>query len=251
MEKQGQYTVVVIEDEPLLLKYIVKKIEKADPCFSVVNTASNGASGLGIIEEYLPDLVVSDIKMPQKDGIELAEHMANRFPQTLLVLLTGYADFEYAKKAVRAGVFEYMLKPLRSDELTDMLQRARMYLLAQQSQLSEPMGISSRQIFDVVREYLCAHYTQNIDLQALSEAFSYSPAYLTKLFRRYAGITPLRFLTDLRIQAAARLLRTTEMSVAEVGDRVGYPDPYYFSRVFKNSKGLSPQSYRSQRVEEA
>jgi two-component system response regulator YesN len=172
--------------------------------------------------------------------------MHDRFPHTVLLLLTGYADFQYAQTAIRYGVFDYMLKPLGSDELKVRLERVELHLerLHPRDELQGLAGASAQQVFEMIRNYLQNHYASKIDLQSLSEAFGYSPAYLTKLFRKYVDTTPLRFLTDIRIHAAAQLLRATDLPVAEVGEQVGYPDPFYFSRVFKRYKGVNPQAYR-------
>ena len=94
------YTVIVAEDEELLLNNLVHKIEKADPDFQVIGTAQTGAQALSLVEQMSPDVVFTDIKMPVMDGITLLTRIRDQFPFTKLVITSGFSDFEYAKKAI-------------------------------------------------------------------------------------------------------------------------------------------------------
>ena len=111
------YTVIVAEDEELLLNNLVHKIEKADPDFQVIGTAQTGAQALSLVEQMSPDVVFTDIKMPVMDGITLLTRIRDQFPFTKFVITSGFSDFEYAKKAITLKVSDYLLKPVDPDEL--------------------------------------------------------------------------------------------------------------------------------------
>lgn len=92
------YTVIVAEDEELLLTNLVQKIQKADPDFQVAGTAQTGDQALALVEKLSPDLVVTDIRMPVMDGITLLTKVREQFPFTKFIITSGFSDFEYAKK---------------------------------------------------------------------------------------------------------------------------------------------------------
>ena len=98
------YTVIVAEDEELLLNNLVHKIEKADPDFQVIGTAQTGAQALSLVEQMSPDVVFTDIKMPVMDGITLLTRIRDQFPFTKFVITSGFSDFKYAKKAITLKV---------------------------------------------------------------------------------------------------------------------------------------------------
>ena len=109
------YSVMVAEDEPLIKENMISKIHNATPCFKVVYAASNGQDALTHMDKYRPDVLITDIQMPVMDGLELIEQAKKRYPDMECIILTGYNEFEYARKAMKNGVQEYLLKPLKQE----------------------------------------------------------------------------------------------------------------------------------------
>ena len=106
---------------------------------------------------------------------------------------------------------------------------------------------SSRAIIDTVATHLAAHASEKISLQTLAEEFGFNYTYLSYLFKKTLGKSPSEYLTQCRIDQAKRLLTQSEdHSIKEISNAVGYDDPYYFSRIFKATTGLSPSEYRKQ-----
>ena len=109
---------------------------------------------------------------------------------------------------------------------------------------------SSRAIIDTVATYLTIHAAEKISLQAVAEEFGFNYTYLSYLFKKTLGKSPSEYLTQCRIDQAKRLLtQSEEHSIKEISNAVGYDDPYYFSRIFKATTGLSPSEYRKQNGE--
>ncbi|KMZ53551.1 response regulator [Dorea sp. D27] len=114
------YTVLLVDDEEEVIQVIIKKINWEWLGFSVIGYANNGVKALEMVEEFQPDVVMTDIKMPYMDGLELCKHIKADYPATKILLFTGFDEFEYAKEAVHLEVEEYVLKPVNSVELTNV-----------------------------------------------------------------------------------------------------------------------------------
>lgn len=114
------YTVLFADDEEEVIQVMMKKLDWASLGFQVVGIANNGVKALELVEELLPDVVMTDIKMPYMDGMELAHRIKTEFPDTKILIFTGFDEFEYAKEAVHLEIEEYILKPVNALELTQV-----------------------------------------------------------------------------------------------------------------------------------
>ena len=115
---------LIVEDDAMILKGLTKGIDWEGFGFDSIRSASDGEIGLSIMQEKPADIVITDINMPFMDGLQLAEIVNREFPDTIVIILTGYQDFEYAKKAIHSGVFEYLIKPVPPEQLEECIQRA-------------------------------------------------------------------------------------------------------------------------------
>lgn len=115
------YKLILVDDEEEVRKGILKKIEWQNIGFEVVGEAENGMEAMEIAEKTVPDVVITDIKMPFMDGLKLAEQLSTRYPTVKIIVLTGFDEFEYAQKAIKLSIFDYVLKPVSSKELIDIL----------------------------------------------------------------------------------------------------------------------------------
>ena len=138
------YTVLLVDDEEEVIQVIMKKINWEGIGFSVIGYAGNGVRALEMVEEFQPDVVMTDIKMPYMDGIELTDHIRKEYPATKILIFTGFDEFEYAKEAVRMSVEEYILKPVSSVELTNVFTQIKRKL---DQEISEKRNVA------VLQEY--------------------------------------------------------------------------------------------------
>ncbi|WNS44562.1 response regulator [Paenibacillus sp. MMS20-IR301] len=119
------YKLILAEDEEDVREGIVAQIDWEKYGFEVVEQAENGREAADAIDRHLPDVVVTDIQMPFMNGLQLAEWIRSRHPNTKIIILTGYDEFEYAQKAIKLQIDEYILKPFSSQELIDILLKVR------------------------------------------------------------------------------------------------------------------------------
>lgn len=250
-----KYTVVVAEDEELLLNNLVQKIQKADPDFQVAGTAQTGDQAFALVEKLTPNLVITDIRMPVMDGIALLTKVRSQFPFTKFIITSGFSDFEYAKKAITLKVSDYLLKPVDPDELHEALQKIkREFQIAKKDYEAVfnagTASMTPSQIASVLRDFIIKNYSDDINLNLIADNMNYSPGYLTKIFCQTYDCTPTKYLINLRMHRAQKLLlNEPSLSVRQIGEMCGYHDQGYFSRIFKKHTGKSPLEYRDEKEE--
>lgn len=118
-----RYTIILVDDEEEVRKSIIKKINWEEVGFTVVGDAENGEDALEKISALEPDVVLTDIRMPYMDGLTLTEKIHQKYPSMKVLIFSGYDDFEYAQKAIKLNVTEYILKPVNGEELTAILKK--------------------------------------------------------------------------------------------------------------------------------
>jgi two-component system, response regulator YesN len=116
-----KYKIVVVEDEPMIITNIIEKIEKAGSDFIVAGCAQDGSEALSVIGGLKPDILLTDIRMPKLNGIELIKQIKSKYPDMQIVIISGYGNFEYAQQAIKLGVKDYLLKPISVEALKNTL----------------------------------------------------------------------------------------------------------------------------------
>lgn len=126
------YSVIIVDDELFVRKGLIEMIDWESSGFKVIDESDNGEDALAIIQAKKPDLVVTDIRMPVLDGLELIEAASKLQLETEFVIISGHNDFRYAQQAVRFGVQDYVLKPIDPDDIQQALVKLRDKLSAKQ-----------------------------------------------------------------------------------------------------------------------
>ena len=245
-----QYQVIVAEDEPLLLQNTIDKLHRLDLGFQVAGSAHTGTQALELIERHQPHLLITDIRMPVMDGLELIERAREIQPGLDCMIISGYSDFEYARQACRLQAFDYLLKPVDPEALREALLRLKARYDAKQKEMDGAFteitpNHSPQEIAETLKQYLNAHFQEDVKINLIAASINYSAGHLSKVFQQAFGVTPSRYLITLRINRACQLLATDHSyTVRAIGEMVGYPEQGYFSRIFKKYTGLTPQQYR-------
>ena len=131
------YKVIFTDDEILTREAVAKNTPWEDAGFALAGTAQNGREAIALIERERPELLITDICMPVMDGLELAAYVREHFPAMKVVILSGYDEFDYAKKALQYGVSEYILKPITSAELEEVLRKMAQQLRSEGERRSQ------------------------------------------------------------------------------------------------------------------
>ena len=244
--------IAIIDDESVVVEAIRAMVRRAGLDYEIVGTASDGVEGLRIVRKLRPDVVITDIRMPGVDGLSLIERTTEELPLCAFIVISGYREFEYAHRALKLGVLDFIEKPIeyqnvvtalmRADEALDLRQKVRRVQSVDAACKQERTEAQNAAVAEVLR-YIHDNYARDFGLDELSKLVDMSPAYLSDLFKRNTGTSYVKYLTAVRMNNACRmLLRGDRASV--VAEQVGYRDYNYFCKVFKKNVGMTPSEYR-------
>ncbi|MQN02369.1 MAG: response regulator [Lachnospiraceae bacterium] len=372
--------VFLVEDEAVIRNSIVKSVDWENEGFELAGSAGDGELAWPQIRETRPDIVVTDIRMPFMDGLELSKLVKKEFPHAKILILSGFNEFDYAKEAIQIGVSDYLLKPISADKLVESLHKVGDEIIEERKshdmimnytrRLEEednkkaenqtpvdveevnPKALNKTTFFDFLirgnrddisgfidkyldelgrnnlrsvlfRQYvisdlyltcnaylddlgapkeekiailgsmedagkavaadktglrekledlLCSiidyrnlnreaqlssqilkassyireHYGEDdISLNQVADVAGMSPSHFSAVFKQETGEGFSEYLTEVRMEAAKRLLATTDFKMTEIAEQAGYHDSHYFSSTFKKTQGMTPKDYRA------
>ena len=241
--------VLVVEDEELIRKGIVLAVDWAALDCVVVGEASNGEEALEAVERLSPTLIITDLKMPRMDGIEMLRRLREQGSRVYVMILTAYDSFAYAQSALRLGAVDFLLKPFHDGDLEKAVLNLQKRMNMEDGTQSAPIlglkkGDKSKYVLEAM-DYIGAHYNDpGITVGSIAQSLGISEGHLSHTFKKETDYTLLNYLTRYRIHKAMELLRDCRMKVYEVAEQVGYKDITYFSTTFKKVMGVSPSEYQ-------
>ena len=240
--------VLVVEDEEMIRKGIVLAVDWAAMDCVVVGEAANGVEALEAGERLNPSLIITDLKMPRMDGIEMLRCLRDRGNHVYVIILTAYDSFTYAQSALRLGAVDFLLKPFHDGDLEQAVTALRRRM--EGAEREEPAlpglkkGDKSKYVLEAM-DYIGKHYQDpNISISDIALDLGISEGHLSRTFKKETDYTLLNYLTRYRIHKAMELLRDCRVKVYEVAAQVGYRDITYFSATFKRVTGLTPSEYQ-------
>ncbi len=249
------YKVVIIDDEPIIVEGISRMISWEQYGCRIVATANDGMEGAQIIQKYVPHMVITDIAMPDQDGLTMIAGVKSEFPDLQISILTGYRKFEYAQKAINLGVTRFLLKPSSLEEIEEAIQ-TMIHNLKENSIYPEHTSNSKTESEKIDNEasnfivnnaikYIEQNYPHKLTLSEVAEKTYVSQWHLSKLLNRNLGQNFSEILNNIRMKEAQKLLRDPSLRIGDVAEKVGFVDMAHFSRVFKKSIGISANEYRN------
>lgn len=251
------YKVLLVEDEAVIREGLKKLVEEVVEGFEVAAQATNGKVALEHLAVWLPDLLITDIRMSELNGLDLIKRVREQYPELPVLIISGYSDFEYAKQALRYGVSEYLLKPIDRLELAQFLDKLKRKWEAERklvqakdrnSENSSQNGVDKeqRQIIRKVKELVHQRLDQEITLQYIADQVHLNLKYLSHLFKAETGQHFSDYVTEARLNQAKRLLKQTNLKIYEIAPMCGYASTKHFTVAFKHFAGLSPSEFRDQ-----
>jgi two-component system, response regulator YesN len=236
-----KYSLVVIDDARLVRESIAALVGRGELGCEIVGQAEDGELGEALIRNLLPDIVITDIRMPAKDGLELALLARGIAPGSKVIVITGFREFEYAQRALKLGVSDLITKPFRDETMEAALRKAVTQLAAERGDSEVPGGSLAASMI----EYLRSHYAENLSLSEIADTYHISDSHASRLIKEAKGVGFAALLTELRVERAKSLLADPRIRIKEVASLVGYPSYDYFYKVFKKAVSLSPEQFRA------
>ena len=249
--------VFLVEDESIIRRGIRDNIAWESHGFEFVGEAGDGEYAYPLLLNTKPDILITDIKMPFMDGLELSRLVKKSLPKTRIIILSGYNEFEYAQKAIKMEVLDYILKPIDDDELHDAVQRAVERLKEQGKREKENIADTNNKKLQVdysennlnahlrqAMQYVQMHYSTDLSVRNVARYLNISESYLTKLFKIEINLTFVEYLTRVRIRKSLEWMKDKNMPIYEIAEKVGYRDYRYFSSTFKKYMGIGPKDYQ-------
>ncbi len=255
------YKVLIAEDEEIIKKGLIYMVNWLKHNCVVVGHAANGVEGTERIAELKPDIVVTDIRMPFKDGIAMIAE-AKQTDQFEAIIISGFSEFEYAKQAISLGVTEYVLKPIDFAKLDEGIEKSIAKIKARNQLQEYAKSVDDMQVLQelidvrlfqdehfktkyvqIMLDFIKNNYNKKISLQDISEQHQVSTVYLNGKFKEETKHTFNDFLNRYRIMKATQMLRQGDKLVYEVAELTGFHDYKYFSQVFKKYAGTSPTQF--------
>lgn len=262
----NMYKVLLIDDEVFIREGMKQIIPWQALNCELVDEAQNGEEGVEKILLLQPDIIISDIQMPKKNGLEMIDEIRSINQNAQIIILTGYREFEYAQQAIRLGVLRFLLKPSKLDEIKEAITAA----VEKLDELNRIVGEHNVAVSEIVAtvdegenaelhvegqkpqylvkqaiEYINEHYNKRLDLQTVANELYVSTWHLCKVLKKQTGTNFVELLNNARIEGAKKLLLESNMKIYEIAESVGYTDTAYFSKIFKKITQVTPNEFRN------
>lgn len=247
------YRVIIVDDEPIIADGLSKVVDWESLSCEVVATELDGKEGGLAIREHRPHILLTDINMPNVNGLEMLAGLRSEFPQMQVTIISGYSDFAYAQEAMRLGACRYLLKPTKMDEIYEAIDAMKKNLQQttpeeeensenlEKSATGEANSLIVRQAVNFMKE----RYQEKLTLALVAEQCYVSQWHLSKLLNGHLKRNFYDILNEIRVEKAKELLQDVSLRISDVCEKVGYSEAGHFSRVFKKETGMSANEYRS------
>ena len=264
--------IMICDDEPMVRLGLIDMLEELSPSVHEFIEADNGQALVEMASKKA-DLAIVDIQMPIMDGLDAIEASKEIAPATRWVLLTGHAKFEYAQRAMRLGISDYLLKPVGIEQIKELMtkigalkdsdQTIRSFL---KSVTDHDFDVSSKKhmadgiheitgahdgeepvadLVSKVKAYVLQHYREDIGVNSIADHLNITPNYLSRIFHTQSGIKLSDHLSEVRITKAKELLKNSNIAIKDVSMQVGYYNAKHFAKVFQKIVGVTPSVYQT------
>lgn len=235
--------VLIVEDEVLECKAMVHLIETGFSERPEVFTARDGETAVRTALREEPDLILMDINLPLLDGLAASRQIRKQLPDSKIIMVSAYSDYEHLRESLRAQALDYIVKPYSVETFRESVERAL------KDGREEPALYGKAGTIRKIKKYLEMHYADNITLQDVADEICLDKSYLGRLFKEECQMTVMGCLRDVRLAKAKELL-LRGMSSGEVAEKTGFGDAAYFAKSFKQATGISPARYRENQNKE-
>lgn len=247
--------VILVDDEEVAVNALKRRVDWKKYGVDEVYIACSMKEAQKLFQEKVIDVMLSDIEMPQGNGLDLFEWVKSYYPAVECVYVTCHPEFDYMRKALQLGSADYVLKPIDYEELDGVLSQLVERVRCQRRIESIPAEIMQKarggeeerakgDVIGTVKKYVREHIQEDIYIADIAKQVYLNEQYLMRTFKKTTGLSILEFITSERLWLAKELLANTSYPINRVADMVGYGNYSYFTKIFKREVGLTPQAFR-------
>jgi two-component system, response regulator YesN len=246
-----RYALAVVDDHRFIRESIIKSIDWEGLGVEISGEASNGVEAEALVLRKRPDIVVTDIRMPGIEGLDLVERLHQLGFHGKVIVITGFQEFEYAQRALKLDVVDLVLKPIKNEELVAAVRKAiaeieREAPIADSRRPPEPGAATESYglMVDSILAYIDRHYAEDLTLNRIAEEFKLNASYVSRIVAKGTGSGFVQQVNRRRIAVAERLLEDPSTRIKEIVSACGFSDYSYFLKIFRSIAGCTPQQYR-------
>jgi len=238
---------LIADDDAFTRSGLTKSINWNDYGIKSIETAEDGIQAFEISLWFKPDILLTDVKMPRLDGIELAKKIRESIPDCKIIFMSAYSDKEYLKSAIRLSAVDYVEKPFRPSDVKEIIEKITQIGVKEYSQPSN--NASGAWIAQEIVKIVNKEYTDSeLSIAYLCERLSLSHSYICVAFKKHTKKTINQYINECRIEMAKLHFGDKKLSFSEIAEKVGYSDQNYFTKVFKRIVKMTPSEYRSKTI---
>lgn len=248
---------LIVDDERFAIDGILEGVNWSTLTFAEILTANSYAQAIEVMSKKRIDILLCDIEMPDESGLELIAWTNKNMPNTACIILSCHDEFDFARKAVELRCLEYLLKPIRYENLRNSLASAiekvsernlseflesygQMYI----NTISNSVDDKDEDIVMKTAKYIEGHLSEYLSVNRLANMVFISPDHLTRSFKKKYQQTLSEFILKKRMIMAGELLKGSTVSITVISDKVGFGNYSYFTEQFKRYYGLTPREYQ-------
>lgn len=237
------YCAYLVDDEELVLDSMEASIKWDEYAIRIIGRNTDPLAALEEITQLRPEVVFTDISMPEMDGVQLAAKMREQGIDCEIVVISAYDKFEYARKIMQLQGFDYLVKPIDEPQYNELLARLTAKLDKKYAHKYLPSTASDE--LNQIILHLNRSITHKHSLKQIAQKFGIHPNYVCNLFSKHLHTTFSAYLTRIRMETAAHMLEQTDKPVKEIALGCGYEDYFYFCRVFRDYYAKTPTQFRA------
>ncbi len=254
--------VLLVDDEKLERILLRKGFDWNRHGFEIIGEAGNASEALEFIKDNKPDLILTDINMPKIDGLELSALLFKKLPLCQIVIVTSYREFDYARRALKLGITDFLLKPINMKDIEALTvivkERFTQLNIESDSTIGKnlegnleknpekpPTKKMHKTILEALNYINKEIYNPDLSLKLVASQIYSNESYLSRLFKQEMKTSLIEYITERRISESIRLLNETDLKVYEIAEQIGFRDAHYFGICFKKKTGLTIKKFRN------
>lgn len=219
-----------------------------------IGEVSNGEELLELLQLLKPDICFVDIKMPKLNGIAAIKEAKKRHPgsEVYWYILTGVADFEYAREGIKLGVSDYLLKPIGPKEIQKIFEEIQEKQVIKEKELEKVQLIQTNEaleknidLVEDIKKFIHQNYMYDIGIGEIATQYNLTTTYVSHIFHKKSGVKFIDYLIQVRMKNAKRIIEINpNLSIKEISEKVGYYSTRHFTKKFFEIYGYNPSELK-------